>query len=141
MIRKRIRIKECINRIKKASTSVSDISTKDKKISKIIKLDKKLDKSFENSVHIAGEKWSVQVVSSKDTTISDWLTVNLDEKNKKVQIIISVDHPFSSNYFPEFEGIYLIAQNLVIAEINSRIVRNESHTYIRRALNKLLLEY
>ena len=136
-------LKNASNRIKKASTSVSDISTKDKKLSKLIKLDKNLDQSFENSVPIAGEKWSVQVVSSKDTTISDWLTVNLDEENKKVQIIISVDHPFSSNYFPdtekELEGIYLIAQNLVIAEINSRIVRNESHTYIRRALNKLLL--
>ena len=60
-----------------------------------------------------------------------------------MQIIISVDHAFSSNYFPdtekELEGIYLIAQNLVIAEINSRILRNESHTFIRRALNKLLL--
>ena len=136
-------LKNAANRIRKAATSVSEVSTKDQKSSKIIKIDKKLDVSFENTVNIAGEKWNVQVVSSKDTTISDWLSVNLDEKNKKVQIIISVDHAFSSNYFPdtekELEGIYLIAQNLVIAEINSRILRNESHTFIRRALNKLLL--
>ena len=51
----------------------------------------------------------------KDTTISDWLSVNLDEKNKKVQIIISVDHAIQFKLFfqiqkKSLEGIYLIAQ-------------------------------
>ena len=130
-------------KIAKASDAISTLPISDKLSSKLIKTNKK-DYSIVNTVDICGVKWSVQIISKKDPTIIDWLTVNEDKKKKKVQIIINIDHAFSQRYFPddavEIEGIYIIAQAIVTAEMTARKLNQENPSFVRKALNKQLLD-
>lgn len=137
-------LKNASERLTGNTKSIENITSQDNKTPKLLKINKKLDEINKViPVEIVGEKWEVHMISSRDTTLSEWLTVNQDVKKKILQIIISVDHPFSANHFPddekEIEGIYIIAQSIAIAELTSKKIGNQSHDYIRRALNKRLL--
>ena len=136
-------LRNASDRLQPNTKSIEKILSQDKQIPKLLKINKKMDDVTLNKIEIVGEEWEIETISSKDVTLNEWLTVKQDVKKKKVQIIISVDHPFSAKYFPddtkELEGIYLIAQYIAIAEITSRKIGNTAHDYIRRSLNKQLL--
>lgn len=120
-----------------------------KTIAKGIK-DKNLNiKNYKNTqienkkIEYENKIWDVQLTSSFDKTLSDWLTVNTNNKNK-IQIVLAMEHPFTQTYFgdnsEEIEGMQLIAMYLGLSEHFTRISGNKLPSSVRTILNSLLKE-
>ena len=89
-----------------------------------------------------GKKFKIEIISDYTSQHEDWF--RLICKNKTIQIIMKMDHPFTEGYLgsvsAEQEGIYLLLMYMGLAEIfiGEKYGTKQQLSTIRTTLNDIL---